>query len=75
LRFVDWNILRHNILPFHSLLPGESTNHNRNIHTSASLNNISCCNNSCSAPTGGLSIGKKHNNSRKRCYAVKSKIN
>lgn len=46
LSFVDWNIFWHNIFPFHSLLPRESTNHDRNIHASAGLHNISCCNNS-----------------------------
>jgi hypothetical protein len=50
LGFVDWNIFWHNIFPFHSLLPGESTNHDGHIHTSAGFHNISCCDNSYSLP-------------------------
>lgn len=74
LSFVDWNIFRHNILPFHSFLPGESTNHNRNIHTSAGLDNISCYNNSCSAPTKRLK-NQQENDPQKSCDAVKIETN
>ncbi len=67
LGFVDGDIFWHNILPFHSLLPGEPTNHNRNIHTSAGLHNISCCDNSYNTKTEKF----KH---QQGCWQFKNKL-